>query len=253
MIAASIARGLGVGLLLAAAVASADPAQYVVSFEHVTVRGLGGILDSPDVAHRDLPGGPNSALGDRSERPSELSPDLTRVPVGALAFAPGEGVNNPNFLQNGFLVEAFWAVRLGSTGARFKRAHFHPPDLASGYEAQHFGNPNELHGIFIRSLDGRPFGLKSLRYRVTRNRQLLGKPFSIEGFSNYNVNVLVASAFDPRLSIRSQFVSFPVGLPVGNDPTLPWWPLPITGFELVQQVFIASSASVDLKDIVLVR
>ena len=105
----------------------------------------------------------------------------------------------------------------------------------------------------IRTLDGTRFGLKSLRYRVTRNRQLPNKPQSIEGFSNFNVNVLVARSYDPRAPIRTQFVSFPVGLPVGNDLNLPWWTLHIFGFELVDRVYIASSASVDFDDIVLTR
>ena len=38
---------------------------------------------------------------------------------------------------------------------------------------------------------------------------------------------------------------------MGNDSTLPWWTLHIVGFELVDQVYIASSASVDFDDIVL--
>ena len=98
-----------------------------------------------------------------------------------------------------------------------------------------------------------PFGIKSLRYRVTRNRELPYKPFSIEGFNNYSVNVLVSRTFDPRLPVRPQFVAFPVGLPAGNDPTLPWWPLPVAGFELVDQLYVTSSASVDFDDIVLTR
>ncbi len=144
-------------------------------------------------------------------------------------------------------------MKTGAGDAYFKRAHFHPPDLATGFEAQHLGHPNELHGIFIRSLDGKNFGLKSLRYRITRNRQIPNKPLSIEGFSNFNVNVLVARTFDPRAPIRAQFVSFPVGLPVGNETNLPWWTLRIYGFELVNQVYIASSASVDFDNIVLTR
>jgi hypothetical protein len=39
---------------------------------------------------------------------------------------------------------------------------------------------------------------------------------------------------------------------VGNDTSLPWWPLRIFGFELVSQLYIASSASVDFDNIVLV-
>jgi hypothetical protein len=42
-------------------------------------------------------------------------------------------------------------------------------------------------------------------------------------------------------------------MPLGNDPKLPWFTLRIFGFELVDRLFIASSASVDLDDIVLTR
>jgi hypothetical protein len=185
--------------------------------------------------------------------PDEAFGAASGAPLQPLAFAPGQGTANPSFVQHGFLVEPFWVVKTGSPQAYFKRAHFHPADLATGFEAQHLGNRNELHGIYIRSVDGKPFGLVSLRYRVTRNRQLPSKPFSLEGFSNFNVNVLVARTFDPRSSVRAQFLGFPVGIPLGNDLTLPWVTLRVFGFELVSQVYVASSASVDLDDIVLVR
>ncbi|MDO8477674.1 MAG: hypothetical protein Q7W02_16035 [Candidatus Rokubacteria bacterium] len=197
---------------------------------------------------------PQSDQGRGSPRPEGVSPRVTSTSLERqVSFAPGRGSLNPSFVQEGFLVEAFWAVKTGAGEAYFKRAHFHPPDLSTGFEAQHLGHPNELHGIFIQSLDGKLFGLKSLRYRVTRNRQIPNKPISIEGFSNFNVNVLVARTFDPRGPIRAPFVSFPVGLPVGNDTSLPWWTLRIFGFELVKQVYIASSASVDFDNIVLTR
>jgi len=189
-----------------------------------------------------------------SERPDRPSPRATwRPPEPLKSSPPGQGLANPSFVQEGFLVEAFWAVNTGSSDAYFKRAHFHPPDLSTGFEAQHLGNPTELHGIFIRSADGKRFGLKSLRYRVTRNRQIPSQPVSIEGFSNFNVSVLVARSFDPQASVKTQFVSFPVGLPMGNDMNLPWWPLRMFGFELVSQLYIASSASVDFDNIVLTR
>jgi hypothetical protein len=168
-------------------------------------------------------------------------------------FAPREGAANPSFVEDGFLVEAFWSVKTGTPQGRFVRAHFHPPDLSTGFEAQHFGYGHELHGIYLRALDGRPFGLASLRYRISRNRQLPGKAASIDGYSNFNVNVLVAWSFDPTKSVRSQFVAFPVGQPMSNDPTLPFATLPIFGFEYVTELYIASSASVDLDEIRLVR
>lgn len=233
-----------------------QPSQQAITFDGVVVRGLVGSYDRPEVAHLEVPAVPRpfSGPGGGLLRDTTRGSDSTTViPMSPLALAPGQGTSNPSFEEKGFLVEAFWAVQLGSAGSYFKRAHFHPPDLATGFEAQHLGRPDELHGIFIRSLDGMPFGLRSLRYRVTRNRQLPTKPGSIDGFSNYNVNVLIARSFDPRRAIRGQFVSFPVGLPAGNEPTLPWWTLRISGFEVVEQVFIASSASVDFDDIILNR
>ena len=62
----------------------------------------------------------------------------------------------------------------------------------------------------------------------------------------------MARAFDPRRSVREQFLAFPVGLPVGNDARLPWQTLHVFGFEFVREVYIASSASVDIDDIALV-
>ena len=234
----------GAGIALVADPGHAQRFEYVITFNNIVVQGIEGAVDTPEVTLRDY----------RSERPAGQFPKvLSRHADSLLPFAPAEGTDNPSFVQEGFLVEAFWAVKTGTAEGFFKRAHFHPGNLASGFEAQHLGHPNELHGIFIRSLDGKRFGLKKLRYRVTSNRALPNKPLSIEGFSNFSVNVLVARSFDPRGPIRAQFVSFPVGLPAGNDPKLPWSTLWIFGFELVDHVYIASSASVDLDDIVLTR
>ena len=252
----------GAGIALVADPGDAQRFEYVITFNNVVVQGIEGPVDTPEVALRELSGMEKSSLSaegeanraKRSERPAGQFPKvLSRHADSLLPFAPAEGTDNPSFVQEGFLVEAFWAVKTGTAEGFFKRAHFHPRDLASGFEAQHLGHPNELHGIFIRSLDGKQFGLKNLRYRVTRNRELPNKPLSIEGFSNFSVNVLVARSFDPRGRIQTQFLSFPVGLAAGNDPKLPWSTVWIFGFELVDHVYIASSASVDLDDIVLTR
>jgi hypothetical protein len=267
------------GLAFFPTVVRSQPLEYVITFDNVAVRGI-DTVDTPELVHRDLSvldssseggadrpkrtertaGSPAKAeeiAGDRmkkSDAPAPLLPKITmRLPGSFLPYEPGQGTGNPSFVQEGFLIEAFWALKIGSREGFFKRAHFHPPDLSTGFEAQHLGNPTELHGIYIRSLDGKRFGVKSLRYRVTRNRQIPGRPLSIEGFNNFDVNALVARSFDPRMSIRSQFVSFPIGLPVGNETTLPWWTLRIAGFQLVHQAYIASSASVDFDNIVLTR
>ena len=254
------------GLILAPGSASAESVEYVVTFNTVAVRGPVGLYDTPEISHLDPPDNTRTLRSEIGGNPAERpdSPGRGTIPEPALmgprgrptqpmAFAPGQGEVNPSFVEHGFLVESFWAVKVGSPEGYYRRGHFHPPSLATGFEAQHLGNLNELHGLYIRSLDGKPFGVKQLRYRVTRNRQLPNKPISIAGFSNYNVNVLLARTFDPRWSIRGQFVTFPVGLPAGNDVTLPWWTLPVTGFETVEGVYIASSASVDFDDIVLTR
>ena len=158
---------------------------------------------------------------------------------------------NQSFEEDGMWVEAFWALHTGRPEGTFIRGHFHPQDLSTGFEGQHYGEKRELHGLYIKSVDGRPFWLKSLRYRVTRNRELANEEKSIEGFSLYNVNILIGTSFFPKASIRSQFTMFPVGLPVGNDLGLPFYTLYVTGFEFVSEVFIASTASVDLDDIVI--
>jgi hypothetical protein len=266
---------VGLGILLAAGLGGAEQTEYVITFDKVAVRGFIGLYDMPEVAHLEAaaeekppppkptersagepPGGiePSPVTPPRPTEPAleyRLDPRMRGV-ISPLALAPSQGAN-PSFVQHGFLVEAFWAVKTGTPVAFFKRAHLHPPDLSTGFEAQHLGNPDELHGIYLRSLDGKPFGLKSLRYRVTRNRELSRKPLSIAGFSNFSINVLLAKWYDPRRSVKEQFQAFPVGLAMGNDSTLPWWTLHIVGFEVVDQVYIASSASEDFDDFVLTR
>src|SRR3990170_3810026 len=157
---------------------------------------------------------------------------------------------NQSFVEDGMWVEAFWALHTGRPEGTFIRGHFHSQDLTTGFEGQHYGGPRELHGLYIKSVDGRPFWLKSLRYRVTRNRELPDQYKSIEGFNLYSVNILIGTSLFPKASIRSLFSMFPVGQPVGNDLDLPFYTLYVTGFEFVSEVFIASTASVDLDDIV---
>lgn len=214
---------------------AAQPDESIISFNDVAVRQPQGVVSQsePDVLSEATLAG--------LERHSTQ------------AFVPRAGVANPSFVENGFLVESFWAIRTGTPQGRFVQAHFHPLDLSTGFEAQHFGHRRELHGVYIRALDGRPFGLLRLTYRVTRNRQLPGKVDSIDGFSNFNISMLVARSFDPKRSVRGQFIAVPVGRAVSSDPTLPFSTVAVFGFEYVTEVYIASSASVDLDDIALAR
>src|SRR5215470_17226086 len=228
--------------------------EYVITFDNVVVEGTGTSPDTPELAHREVIGLDGVVAQGYAAVSGGLPPKLTvRSPGSLLPFEPGQGTENASFRQEGFLVEAFWAQKTASREGSFKPSHFHPADLSTGFEAQHFAGVNDLHGIFIRSLDGKLFGVKSLRYRITRNRQIPRKPLSIDGFSTFDVQVLIAPSFDPRDRIRTQFRSFPVGLPLGNDANLPWMTLRVSGFELVDRLYIASTASVDFDDIVLTR
>jgi hypothetical protein len=101
------------------------------------------------------------------------------LPPGLLP--PGPLAANPGFDEQGLWIEAFWAVNIGTVEGRFVRGHFHPRDLAPGFEAQHYGGPRELHGLFIKALDGRPFSLRRLKYRVTRNKEMPGKDAASTG------------------------------------------------------------------------
>src|SRR5215813_5776352 len=228
--------------------------EYTITFDNVVVEGTGTSPDTPELAHREVIGLDAVVAHGHAALSGGLPPKLTvRSPGSLLPFEPCQGTENASFRQEGFLVEAFWARKTASREGSFKPSHFHPADLSTGFEAQHFAGVNDLHGLFIRSLDGKLFGLKSLRYRVTRNRQMPRKPSSIDGFSTFDVQVLIASSFDPRDRIRTQFRAFPVGLPLGNDANLPWMTLRVPGFELVDRLYIASTASIDFDDIVLTR
>jgi hypothetical protein len=244
----------GLAILGLAVPGVAQRFEYVISFDNVAVEGPGTSPDTPELAHREVIGLDVVVAQGHAALAGGVPPKLTvRSPGSLLPFEPGQGTGNASFRQEGFLVESFWGNKIASREGSFKPSHFHPADLSTGFEAQHFAGVNDLHGIFIRSLDGKLFGLKSLRYRVTRNRQIPRKPLSIEGFSTFDVQVLIARSFDPRDRIRPQFRTFPVGLPLGNEANLPWMTLRVSGFELVDRLYIASTASVDFDDIVLTR
>src|SRR5215468_10142348 len=144
-----------------------------------------------------------------------------RSPGSLLPFEPGQGTENASFRQEGFLVEAFWAQKTASREGSFKPSHFHPADLSTGFEAQHFAGVNDLHGIFIRSLDGKLFGLKSLRYRVTRNRQIRRKPLSIDGSAPSTCTCSSPVRSILATESRRSFAPSPLGCLSATTPIFP--------------------------------
>jgi len=148
----------GAGAVLVPGVVHTQPFEYVITFDNVVVRGV-DTVDTPETAHRELPGvdkesPPAEARTDRSKGKEPVarqplsvpgtgtdrskggegavgySPKVTmRIPGSLLPSEPGEGARNPSFVQEGFLVEAFWAGKIGTREGFFKHAHFHPPDL----------------------------------------------------------------------------------------------------------------------------
>jgi len=106
-------------------VASAEQVEYVIAFNRVVVRGLMEIYDSPKLAHSDpvegvvaqpsiddRPSGESSRAGNGTEPPPTTV--VRGRPAQPMAFAPGQGIVNPSFTEQGFLVESFWAIHTGT-------------------------------------------------------------------------------------------------------------------------------------------
>jgi hypothetical protein len=165
-------------------------------------------------------------------------------PSPAMSFSGGElHPNSANFTQDGAYVESFWADQIGSPAGFFTAGHFHIGIAGPGqgfFEGQHWNGFNQLQGFFVEAADGSPFSLQSLQFRVRSTNP------QIAGFSSGSTSVLLSTSFDPDFTVASQFTAFNVG---GTSSTFST--LPITGFENVTRVFIASSSSVDFDNIVL--
>src|SRR6266508_2577051 len=145
----------GAGAVLVPGAVHTQTFEYVITFDNVVVRGV-DTVDTPETAHRELPGldkeSPLAEAGtDRSKGKERIagpplgvagtgtnrskggegavvghSPKITmRLPGSLLPSEPGEGTGNPSFVQEGFLVEAFWAGKVGTREGFFKYAHFH--------------------------------------------------------------------------------------------------------------------------------
>jgi hypothetical protein len=225
----SVLSGVAWIALLILGWSAAHAAERVVTFTNPEIIQAGRDTSRLDRVDRDLVTGQN--------------------PVSVKVPPPGIGPHNPSFVENGLHVEAFWAIDVGRKSGHFIAGHFHPKDLSTGFEGQHYGARRELHGLFIRATNGKPLTLKSLNYRVTKNREL-GRNLSIDRFSIHDVSIFVGTSFDPTQPLLGQLIPFSVGPPIGNDITLPFFTLVISGFEGVTELFIASSTSVDFDDIV---
>src|SRR5215510_7059858 len=125
--------------------------EYVISFDNVVVEGTSTSPDAPELAHREVIGLDAVVAQGHAALAGGLPPKLTvRSPGSLLPLEPAQGTEHASFRQEGFLVEAFWAQKTASREGSFKPSHFHPADLSTGFEAQHFAGVNDLHGIFIR-------------------------------------------------------------------------------------------------------
>src|SRR5215471_5293188 len=117
----------------------AQRSEYVISFDNVVVEGTGTSPDTPELAHREVIGLDAVVAQGHAALAGGVPPKLAvRSPGSLLPFEPGLGTENASFRQEGFLVESFWAQKTASREGSFKPSHFHPADLSTGFEAQHF-------------------------------------------------------------------------------------------------------------------
>jgi len=132
-------------------------------------------------------------------------------------------------------VEGFW--REGST---FLSSHFHiqTPGASGLGQTSHYQGGAELQSFFIEKSDESAFSLKSLDYLVYDNGS------AVNGYSLSDVNILLATTYNPTLSIASQFTGFSVGGLGSSFATLN-----VSGFDNVTRVFIAASAGVRFDNI----
>lgn len=153
----------------------------------------------------------------------------------------GTIVGGPNFTQDGFYVEAFWATGTGTGSGAFTTAHFHiSPDVDDNSENQHWNGGDQLQGIVVELANGAPFSLTSLDYRVSSTSSI------IDGF--VDAQILISTSFDPTNSVASEFTAFAAGPVSATYSTLD-----LTGlFDNVTRVWISSSASVSFDNITVI-
>ena len=149
------------------------------------------------------------------------------------------------FVENGINVESFSAQEIGSPSAYFSdTAHFHTrhshEDHHTSSEHQHFSNELALLGSFITLENDGLFTLNSLDFQLRDIESGV-----ISGYTPDDIKILISTEFDPLKPVLGQFVEYSIG----NDISLPFQTLSIDGFEKISQVYIGSSAGVNLTNI----
>ena len=110
-----------------------------------------------------------------------------------------------NFVENEIWVEAWWAQLdnpNSSKDAEFISGHFHVASSPDWHIIQHGHSPSfegEYQGFFIEALDGRPFTLISIDYRLLTTDS---------GAPPFDTELLVATQLDPLLPIEDQSTAF---------------------------------------------
>ncbi|MGK7954971.1 MAG: PEP-CTERM sorting domain-containing protein [Crocosphaera sp.] len=141
------------------------------------------------------------------------------------------------FLEDGFNVEAFSALQIGSPTAFYSEGgHFHS---RNSYEAQHYSDGDRLLGVYLTLENGGLFSLESLDYQLRDNTR------AIDGYSTNDTKVLISTNFDPMEPVLGQFQEYSLG---SELPDM-FETLTLSEFENITQLYIASSGDVNFDNI----
>ncbi len=141
------------------------------------------------------------------------------------------------FLEDGFNVEAFSALQIGSPTAFYSEGgHFH---ARNSYEAQHYSDDDRLLGVYLTLENGGTFSLESLDYQLRDNTR------AIDGYSTNDTKVLISTNFDPMEPVLGQFQEYSLG---SELPDM-FETLTLSEFENITQLYIASSGDVNFDNI----
>jgi hypothetical protein len=164
------------------------------------------------------------------------SPAFATITFDSLVSIPSTVIGEA-YTEDGFTIEFFWAVDVGTGSGAQIGGHNHFTSFDSGVaEFQHFNGSSELQGIRITKTGGGLFSVTSLDFHVH------GTSF-IDGFSESNV--LLAAGFDPTQSAVSQFTAFAAASAAGLTT------LNVGGFNNVAELWVSSANSIAFDNIVL--